>query len=118
MCSLKCVKGTFVTVRIYTPEHSRIPAGGSPVYVAYHEGGWCFGDLADEEMNCRMISKELGAVCFNVDYRYSFLPLHLAFSSFFYVANVYQDWPQNIRSQLESTIAGMLYNGWRTMPRH
>jgi acetyl esterase/lipase len=63
--------GTFITVRIYTPEVSsvRIPDGGSPVYVAYHEGGWCFGDLTDEEMNCRMVSRECGAVCFNVDYR-------------------------------------------------
>lgn len=59
-----------ITVRIYTPQHSLVPAGGSPLYVAFHEGGWCFGDLTDEEMNCRMFSKELGAVCVNVDYRF------------------------------------------------
>jgi acetyl esterase/lipase len=62
--------GAFITVRIYTPKASKVPDGGSPVYVAYHEGGWCFGDLTDEEMNCRMFSKELGAICVNVDYRY------------------------------------------------
>jgi len=27
------------------------------------------GDLKDEEMNCRMFSKELGATCINVEYR-------------------------------------------------
>ena len=61
--------GGSISVRIYTPEQSRIPTLGSPLYVAFHEGGWSMGDFTDEEMNCRMISKELGAVCVNVEYR-------------------------------------------------
>ena len=35
----------------------------------YHEGGWCMGDLSDEDQNCRLFSRGLGAVCVNVDYR-------------------------------------------------
>ncbi|QDS73414.1 hypothetical protein FKW77_008322 [Venturia effusa] len=61
--------GGSISVRIYTPEKSRVPDAGSPLYVAFHEGGWCMGDLTDEEMNCRMVSRELGAVCVNVEYR-------------------------------------------------
>jgi acetyl esterase/lipase len=40
-----------------------------PVIVLYHEGGWCFGDLSDEEMNARMFVRDLGVVCLNVEYR-------------------------------------------------
>ncbi|KAF2837914.1 alpha/beta-hydrolase [Patellaria atrata CBS 101060] len=61
--------GTQITLRIYTPDASRVPTTGSPLYVAYHEGGWCFGDLTDEELNCRTFAKEFGAVCVNVEYR-------------------------------------------------
>lgn len=28
------------------------------------------GDLSDEDMNCRMFARDLGAVCVNVEYRY------------------------------------------------
>ncbi|KAI4947437.1 hypothetical protein J4E91_006791 [Alternaria rosae] len=35
----------------------------------YHEGGWSMGDLTDEDMNCRMFARDLGAVCVNVEYR-------------------------------------------------
>ncbi|KAF2432628.1 alpha/beta-hydrolase [Tothia fuscella] len=65
--------GVKITIRIYSPQDNLVPAGGSPLYVAYHEGGWCSGDLTDEEMNCRMFSKELGAVCVNVDYSAGFV---------------------------------------------
>lgn len=61
--------GQEITIRIYTPEKARVPSGGSPLYVAYHEGGWYMGDLTDEELNCRAFSKELGFVCVNVEYR-------------------------------------------------
>jgi hypothetical protein len=37
---VKMRDGAFITVRTYSPEASRIPEGGSPLYVAYHEGGW------------------------------------------------------------------------------
>ncbi|TID25987.1 AB hydrolase superfamily protein B1A11.02 [Venturia nashicola] len=61
--------GGTISVRIYTPAQDRISPSGSPLYVAFHEGGWSMGDFTDEEMNCRMFSKELGAVCVNVEYR-------------------------------------------------
>lgn len=61
--------GKDITIRIYTPDKSLVPPEGSPLYVAYHEGGFQFGDLTDEELNCRSFSKELGCVCVNVDYR-------------------------------------------------
>ncbi|KAK7715189.1 hypothetical protein SLS64_003887 [Diaporthe eres] len=61
--------GSEITVRIYQPEESRVPARGSPLIVMYHEGGWSMGDLTDEETNCRLFSRDLGAVCVNVEYR-------------------------------------------------
>ncbi|KAL0932936.1 lipase 2 [Colletotrichum truncatum] len=59
--------GYEITVRIYTPV--KAPAEGSPLIVMYHEGGWSMGDLTDEEVNCRLFSRDLGAVCVNVEYR-------------------------------------------------
>jgi acetyl esterase/lipase len=60
--------GTEIVVRIYTPVGSA--DAGRPLIVMYHEGGWSMGDLSDEEVNCRLFSRDLGAVCVNVDYRY------------------------------------------------
>lgn len=59
--------GSGINVRVYTPV--KAPAGGSPLIVMYHEGGWSMGDLTDEETNCRLFSRDLGAVCVNVEYR-------------------------------------------------
>lgn len=59
--------GYNVPVTIYTPK--RTPSNGSPLVVMYHEGGWCMGDRSDEEQNCRLFSRDLGAVCVNVEYR-------------------------------------------------
>lgn len=61
--------GHEITVRVYTPEESKVLKGGSPLIMMFHEGGWCWGDLDDEALNCRMFSRDLGAVCINVDYR-------------------------------------------------
>jgi len=70
-----------IRVRVYTPTLAN-PApesasvndaertiGGRPLIVMYHEGGWSMGDLSDEEVNCRMFARDLGAVCVNVEYR-------------------------------------------------
>ncbi|KAI0106930.1 putative lipase/esterase [Daldinia grandis] len=65
--------GSEITVRIYRPVVK--PTQGSPLVVMYHEGGWSMGDLSDEETNCRLSSRDLGAVCVNVDYRLG--PEHL-----------------------------------------
>ncbi|KAI1392923.1 putative lipase/esterase [Hypoxylon trugodes] len=59
--------GSEIIVRIYRPVTK--PAQGSPLIVMYHEGGFSMGDLSDEETNCRLFSRDLGAVCVNVDYR-------------------------------------------------
>ena len=40
--------GKEITIRIYTPEATCVPNNGSPLYVAYHEGGFTAGDLTDE----------------------------------------------------------------------
>jgi acetyl esterase/lipase len=55
-----------ITIRVYTPVAKE---GGSPLIVMFHEGGWGMGDLTDEEVNCRLFSRDLGAVCVNVEYR-------------------------------------------------
>lgn len=59
--------GAQIRVIIYTP--TKAPATGSPLIAMFHEGGWCMGDLTDEALNCRMFSRDLGAVCVNVEYR-------------------------------------------------
>ncbi|KAK6949357.1 hypothetical protein Daesc_009432 [Daldinia eschscholtzii] len=59
--------GSEIIVRIYRPVVK--PSQGSPLVVMYHEGGWSMGDLSDEETNCRLFSRDLGAICVNVDYR-------------------------------------------------
>ncbi|KFY51384.1 hypothetical protein V497_09196 [Pseudogymnoascus sp. VKM F-4516 (FW-969)] len=59
--------GSEITIRVYTPVTK--PEGGSPLIVMFHEGGWGMGDLTDEEVNCRLFSRDLGAVCVNVEYR-------------------------------------------------
>ncbi|OBR03932.1 Lipase 2 [Colletotrichum higginsianum IMI 349063] len=70
--------GHELVVRIYTPV--KAPREGSPLIVMYHEGGWSSGDLSDEEVNCRLFSRDLGAVCVNVDYRSVWLSLSLTLS--------------------------------------
>lgn len=64
---VKVRDGTEIRIIIYTP--TKPPATGSPLIVMFHEGGWCMGDLTDEALNCRMFSRDLGAVCVNVEYR-------------------------------------------------
>jgi len=65
--------GADITVRIYTPVGNREAPHAAdakrPLIVMYHEGGWSMGDLTDEEVNCRLFSRDLGAVCVNVEYR-------------------------------------------------
>ncbi|EGE04154.1 abhydrolase superfamily protein [Trichophyton mentagrophytes] len=59
--------GSEITIRIYKPVAKK--EDGSPLIVMFHEGGWGMGDLTDEEVNCRLFSRDLGAVCVNVEYR-------------------------------------------------
>ncbi|KAF1836372.1 alpha/beta-hydrolase [Decorospora gaudefroyi] len=66
--------GTSIRVKVYQPV-SGPPEGGSPLIMMYHEGGWCMGDLTDEDLNCRMFARGLGATCVNVEYRYVYSQL-------------------------------------------
>lgn len=56
-----------IPVRIYKPTSP--PAGGSPLVVFYHGGGFALGGLENEELNCRNFAQKLGCTCVNVDYR-------------------------------------------------
>ncbi|KAK4496565.1 hypothetical protein PRZ48_012545 [Zasmidium cellare] len=60
--------GYQIPVKIYKPVKPP-QDGGSPLVIMLHEGGWAMGDLTDEDLNCRMFSRDLGATCVNVDYR-------------------------------------------------
>ncbi|KZM19041.1 uncharacterized protein EKO05_0001166 [Ascochyta rabiei] len=59
---------TSIRVKVYQPVKGE-PKDGSPLIMMYHEGGWMMGDLTDEDLNCRMFARDLGAVCVNVEYR-------------------------------------------------
>lgn len=59
--------GAEIRVKVYQPKQP--PKEGSPLIVQYHEGGFAMGDLTDEDLNCRMFARDLGAVCLNVEYR-------------------------------------------------
>ncbi|KAF9701808.1 hypothetical protein EKO04_001002 [Ascochyta lentis] len=60
--------GASIRVKVYRPVKGA-PEGGSPLIMMYHEGGWMMGDLTDEDLNCRMFTRDLRAVCVNVEYR-------------------------------------------------
>lgn len=59
--------GTDIKVRVYTPVQKL--ENGGPLILMFHEGGFMYGDLTDEEMNCRLFSRDFGAICGNVEYR-------------------------------------------------
>ncbi|KAF2166679.1 hypothetical protein M409DRAFT_66649 [Zasmidium cellare ATCC 36951] len=59
--------GSNIVCRSYTPESEHY--GGRPVYVVFHGGGFCLGDLSNEELLCRLLCKELDIICINVEYR-------------------------------------------------
>lgn len=60
--------GSSITCRIYKRTKD-VAAGESPLVVMLHGGGWCIGGLENEELLCRRLTSELGAVCVNVEYR-------------------------------------------------
>lgn len=61
--------GETIPVKVYTPVKPLDSGSGRPLVVMFHEGGWTRGDLTDEDLNCRIFARDLGAVCVNVDYR-------------------------------------------------
>ncbi|KAJ4992904.1 lipase 2 [Stagonosporopsis vannaccii] len=67
--------GASIRVKVYQPVAEPVEGKFRPLIMMYHEGGWMMGDLTDEDQNCRMFSRDLGAVCVNVEYRLA--PEHL-----------------------------------------
>lgn len=59
--------GAKVRCRSYTPESEHGRSRG--LYMVFHGGGFCLGDLSNEELLCRLLSKNLDIVCINVEYR-------------------------------------------------
>jgi acetyl esterase len=51
-------------VRVFTPEGT----GPFPVYVTFHGGGWCMGNIAMTENECRDVVRDVGCVVVAVDY--------------------------------------------------
>ena len=51
-------------VRVFTPEGT----GPFPVYVHFHGGGWCTGNIAMTEGECRHVARDVGCVVVSVDY--------------------------------------------------
>lgn len=62
--------GAKIRVRVYTPNSGTVKPEERALILMYHEGGFQFGDLTDEEMNCRLFTRDFGAVCVNVEYRW------------------------------------------------
>ncbi|MEZ0540961.1 alpha/beta hydrolase [Fibrella arboris] len=57
-------------LRIYTPTSASV-AGGFPVIVYYHGGGWVIGSLDQYEPSCKALAEKAGAIVVSVDYRLS-----------------------------------------------
>jgi acetyl esterase/lipase len=55
-----------IAVRIHKPKN--LPEDGCPIFLVYHGGGFCLGDLDSEAVLCRSFT-ELGGIAVNVDYR-------------------------------------------------
>ena len=54
---------------MYQPATAQLEGRKNPLIMMFHEGAWMMGDLTDEDLNCRMFARDLGAVCVNVEYR-------------------------------------------------
>jgi acetyl esterase/lipase len=85
--------GAFIKVRLHTPKIP--PKDGSPIFVVYHGGGFCLGDLDSEAVLCRKFT-ELGGVAVNVDYRlapeHPFpIPIHDAYDALKWTAAHFEE---------------------------
>ncbi|KAI9853085.1 MAG: hypothetical protein M1838_001586 [Thelocarpon superellum] len=61
--------GTEIALRVYTPKTAAVADGRPGCFVMLHGGGFCFGDLDSEQINCTNICKQIGLVVVNVAYR-------------------------------------------------
>ena len=81
--------GYQIPIRVYKPK----TLASSPLIIFYYGGGFSFGGLEMEEMNCRLFANKFGAICVNVDYRlapeHSFpTPIHDSWEVFKWVSNL------------------------------
>lgn len=59
-------------VRIYTPETSGAPtAGGMPVIVYFHGGGWVIADIDTYEASAMALARKTKAILVSADYRHA-----------------------------------------------
>lgn len=65
--SVDAEDGFPIPVFVYRP--AQFTDQTHPVAVLFHEGGWSAGDATDEEFNARRLTRDLGFVCLNVEYR-------------------------------------------------
>jgi hypothetical protein len=56
--------GKGILVKVYQPARAQPEGRKSPLIMMFSEGVWM------ENLNCRMFSRDLGAVCVTVEYRY------------------------------------------------
>jgi acetyl esterase/lipase len=67
--SIPTSDGHSVEARIY---HSKKHPGDKlPLYIYLHGGGFHFGNLESEDMHCRLIASNVGAVVLSVNYRHT-----------------------------------------------
>jgi acetyl esterase/lipase len=64
--------GGAIRVRVYRPEQPA--AGGRPLILNFHGGGFVFGDLRLSDWMCSSVAVTVGAVVVSVDYRLA--PVH------------------------------------------
>ncbi|PVH69450.1 alpha/beta-hydrolase [Cadophora sp. DSE1049] len=58
--------GSAISAQVYKPS---FPQGKSPLYLAFHGGGYCIGSSEDESETNRALALELGFVVVSVEYR-------------------------------------------------
>lgn len=56
-----------IPIRVYKPAESQ--KSQPPTLLWFHGGGYCFGNLNDEDQNCKDCVRILGCICISVDFR-------------------------------------------------
>ena len=59
--------GYAIKARVHQPEP--MPNEQCPLYVMFHGGAFVLGDASSENYSCRLLSRDLGFVCLNVEHR-------------------------------------------------
>lgn len=63
-------EGPAVPIRVFTPK-GEVPAGGWPVMLYFHGGGWVLGNIDTENVVCSNLCVRGNCVVVTVDYRYA-----------------------------------------------